>query len=124
VREADGRQRQGIRCLCNSLVGASVKTQPQAPSHSDCVVGTALTINFVAESRGATAQIILDGTNTARIDTFKSDVFDSQCAPQEWNSGALSNGNHVVTVTQLPRINDTTIGTAFVWIRNFVYAVV
>jgi hypothetical protein len=83
--------------------------------------GTAVTVNFFVEYRGAIAQITLDNAVVPNVvNTFKQGVVDNAtCEAISWNSGELSPGNHTVTVTHMA--SSTYSGAVYLWMRSFVY---
>lgn len=80
-------------------------------------VGTAVTVNFLADAIGGPLIIGLDGSNITTVNTYNaSTVLPSDCIPVSWSSGNLQYGTHAVAANVAPSINGTNMD-----LHNFVY---
>jgi len=103
------------------LCGGTRWTDTSGESISLTFTGIAITVNFIAATRGAIALVTINGTSIAQISTFKAGVSDTACTPQPWSSGPLPAGQHVITVAQLGPGDPTYTSDVYVWMRSFVY---
>lgn len=77
--------------------------------------GTAVTVNFIADTSAGLTQIALDGLNITTVDTHNASAHDTRdCTPVSWSSGNLPSGHHTIALYPL---------TASIDVHNFMYVI-
>ena len=84
--------------------------------------GAAIAVNFIIDPLGAIAQIAIDGTNIAQVDTGNVSLTFSDCVPAWWISEDLLQGPHTITFTGLTPDPATGVSNGVTNFRDFVYA--
>lgn len=94
-------------------------------NHISVMIGTSVTVNLAATAHGTVAQIVLDGVNVTRLDTYST--ADNGCPDTtvSWKSPDLNFGWHDITAMSIqPGSNYYSQGlddVGFMFFQNFMY---